>query len=293
MGERYCPETLKIESLIEEYQTRWESSDNMLWYFEIRGYNKKGYMVMYQFFVEPEQITDRVVIITGKDVNHIKNVLRMKAGEEISVSNGIDGKEYRCGIKEFQEDAVVCELRFVKEEGTELPSKIYLFQGLPKADKMEWIIQKTTELGIFEIIPVAMKRCVVKLDDKKASSKITRWQGIAEAAAKQSKRGIIPQISKVMSFEEAVAYSRQAQIRLLPYELAEDPRKTKEIISQIKPGQDIAIFIGPEGGFDESEVELAVKDGMESITLGKRILRTETAGMTLLSILMYHLEIFS
>lgn len=248
---------------------------------------------MYQFFVEPEQITGRVVIITGKDVNHIKNVLRMKAGEEISVSNGIDGKEYRCGIKEFQEDAVVCELRFVKEEGTELPSKIYLFQGLPKADKMEWIIQKTTELGIFEIIPVAMKRCVVKLDDKKASSKITRWQGIAEAAAKQSKRGIIPQISKVMSFEEAVAYSRQAQIRLLPYELAEDPRKTKEIISQIKPGQDIAIFIGPEGGFDESEVELAVKDGMESITLGKRILRTETAGMTLLSILMYHLEIFS
>lgn len=248
---------------------------------------------MYQFFVEPEQITGRVVTITGKDVNHIKNVLRMKAGEEISVSNGMDGKEYRCGIKEFREDTVVCELRFVKEEGTELPSKIYLFQGLPKADKMEWIIQKATELGAFEIIPVAMKRCVVKLDDKKASSKVMRWQGIAEAAAKQSKRGVIPQIRNVMTFEEAVSYSQKAQIRLLPYELAEDPGKTKNIISRITKGQDIAIFIGPEGGFDENEVKLAMQDGMDTITLGKRILRTETAGMTMLSILMYHLEILS
>mgnify|MGYP002568335650 FL=1 len=160
---------------------------------------------MYQFFVEPQQIhvADKSVTITGNDVNHIKNVLRMKIGEEIAVSNGQDGKEYRCGIREYTEDAVLCELRFIKEDGVELPSKIYLFQGLPKADKMELIIQKAVELGVYQVIPVAMKRCVVKLDNKKASSKLTRWQGIAEAAAKQSKRGIIPQITKVMTFAQA------------------------------------------------------------------------------------------
>lgn len=248
---------------------------------------------MYQFFVEPSMIREKIVTITGKDVNHIKNVLRMKIGEEISVSNGVDAKEYRCGIKEFREDAVICELRFIKEEGTELPSKIYLFQGLPKSDKMEWIIQKTTELGVAEIIPVSMKRCVVQLDNKKAAAKTARWQSIAEAAAKQSKRGMIPQVQDVMSFEDAVTYSKKAQIRLLPYELEECPSKTKEILQGISPGQDIAIFIGPEGGFDDKEIAIAMESGMDTITLGKRILRTETAGMTMLSILMYHLEILS
>lgn len=247
---------------------------------------------MYQFFVEPQQIhvDDKSVTITGSDVNHIKNVLRMKIGEEIAVSNGQDGKEYRCGIREYTEDAVLCELRFIKEDGVELPSKIYLFQGLPKADKMELIIQKAVELGVYQVIPVAMKRCVVKLDDKKAASKIARWQGIAEAAAKQSKRGIIPQITQVMTFAQAMEYSRNAQVRLVAYELAEGMEETRKIIEQIQPGQDIAIFIGPEGGFDEDEIRKAMEDGMQPVTLGKRILRTETAGMTVLSILMYHLE---
>ncbi len=246
---------------------------------------------MYQFFVEPQQIhiDDRTVMITGNDVNHIKNVLRMKIGEEIAVSNGQDGKEYRCGIREYTEDAVLCELRFIKD-GVELPSRIYLFQGLPKADKMELIIQKAVELGVYQVIPVAMKRCVVKLDDKKAASKITRWQGIAEAAAKQSKRGIIPQIMKVMTFAQAMEYSQKAQVRLVPYELAEGMDRTRRMIGQIQPGQDIAVFIGPEGGFDEDEICRAMEDGIQPITLGKRILRTETAGMTVLSILMYHLE---
>ena len=146
---------------------------------------------MYQFFVKPEQIdvAGKNVIIRGNDVNHIKNVLRMRPGEEVAVSNGIDGREYRCGILALEEDCVRLELRFIKEDGVELPAKIYLFQGLPKADKMELIIQKAVELGAFQVIPVAMKRCVVKLDEKKADSKIKRWQGIAEAAAKQSKRG--------------------------------------------------------------------------------------------------------
>lgn len=245
---------------------------------------------MYQFFVEPGQIQGRRIVIMGKDVNHIKNVLRMKPGEEISVSNGVDGKEYRCGIEAFLEDEVICSLRFIKEEGMELPSKIYLFQGLPKADKMELIIQKAVELGVYAVIPVSCKRAVVKLDEKKAGNKIARWQGIAEAAAKQSKRGIIPEVKNVMSMKEAISYSRDCNVRIIPYELAEGMEKTKEIIRSLKPGEDVAIFIGPEGGFDEAEVALAMENGIVPITLGKRILRTETAGMTVLSWIMYQLE---
>ncbi len=245
---------------------------------------------MYQFFVEPSQIQDKRIVITGNDVNHIKNVLRMKIGEEIAVSNGIDGKEYRCGIEELGEDQIVCTLRFIKEDGVELASQIYLFQGLPKADKMELIIQKAVELGVHEVIPMATKRCVVKLDEKKAVSKINRWQGIAEAAAKQSKRGVIPQVHSVMNMKEAVAYAGEMEVRLIPYELAEDMAHTKQLIEQVKPGQKVAIFIGPEGGFEEAEVQMALEAGIEPITLGRRILRTETAGFTILSWLMYHLE---
>ncbi len=245
---------------------------------------------MYQFFVEPSQIQGNRIVITGKDVNHIKNVLRMKKGEEISVSNGVDSKEYRCGIEELLEDEVVCTLRFVKEDGMELPSKVYLFQGLPKADKMELIIQKAVELGVFQVIPVSCKRSVVKLDEKKAKSKIARWQGIAEAAAKQSKRGMIPEVKDVMTMKEAIAYSQSCEVKLIPYELAEGMEKTKEIIDSLKPGEDVAVFIGPEGGFEEAEVHAAMESGIVPITLGKRILRTETAGMTVLSLIMYRLE---
>jgi 16S rRNA (uracil1498-N3)-methyltransferase len=247
---------------------------------------------MYQFLVEPHQINidDKSVIILGGDVNHIKNVLRMRVGEEITVSNGVDGNEYRCAITFLEEDCVRCELRFVKEDGVELPAQIYLFQGLPKADKMELIIQKAVELGVYQVIPVSTKRCVVKLDDKKAKSKIGRWQGIAEAAAKQSKRGLIPQIADVMSFKEAVKLAADMDVRLIPYELAEGMDKTREMISNLKAGQRIAVFIGPEGGFEESEIQEALSAGIEPVTLGKRILRTETAGFTILSWMMYQLE---
>lgn len=245
---------------------------------------------MYQFFVGPEQIQGKDIFITGSDVNHIKNVLRMKIGEEIAVSNGQDGKEYRCGIVAMDDNTVRCELRFVKEDGLELPVRVHLFQGLPKADKMELIIQKMVELGVYEIIPVATKRCVVKLDDKKAASKIQRWQQISEAAAKQSKRRIVPEVSKVMTFGEALQYASKMDVKLIPYELAEGMAKTRELIEGIKPGQDIAVFIGPEGGFEESEVEKAVGTGVEPITLGKRILRTETAGFTVMSWIMYRME---
>lgn len=247
---------------------------------------------MYQFFVEEQQINvnDKSVIITGNDVNHIKNVLRMKVGEEIAVSNGVDGKEYRCGITSLEEDCVRCALRFVKEAGVELSARVTLFQGLPKADKMELIIQKAVELGVYEIVPVATKRCVVKLDDKKAKGKITRWQGIAEAAAKQSKRAVIPRISEVMCFSEAVQYAADMDVKLIPYELAEGMDKTKERMNGMQPGQRIAVFIGPEGGFEEAEVQMALSQSIEPITLGKRILRTETAGFTVLSWIMYQLE---
>lgn len=247
---------------------------------------------MYQFFVEPGQINvhDKSVTILGPDVNHIRNVLRMKPGEEISVSNGQDGKEYRCGILVMEEDRVLCGLRFIKEDNVELPSRIYLFQALPKADKMELVIQKAVELGAYEIIPVAAKRCVVKLDEKKSAGKIARWQGIAEAAAKQSRRAIVPCVTNVSDFSRAVERASGMDVRLIPYELAEDMAKTKKLLEGIGPGQEIALFIGPEGGFEESEIRLALEKGLEPITLGRRILRTETAGMTVLSWLMYLLE---
>lgn len=214
----------------------------------------------------------------------------MKIGEEIAVSNGVDGREYRCEVAQLLSDEVVCKLRFIKENDVELPAQVYLFQGLPKADKMELIIQKAVELGVYSVIPVATRRSIVKLDDKKAVAKQNRWQGIAEAAAKQSKRKIIPKIEKVMSFAEALEMAKELEVRLIPYELAEDMSHTKEIIERIREGQKIAIFIGPEGGFDDTEIALASEVGVEPITLGKRILRTETAGMTVLAWLMYHLE---
>ncbi len=247
---------------------------------------------MYQFFVDPAQIyiSDKRVIITGEDVNHIKNVLRMRAGEEISVSNGLDGREYRCGILSLGEEEILCELRFMKEDRVELPSQVYLFQGLPKADKMELIIQKAVELGVRQVIPVAASRCVVKLDDKKAAAKRTRWQGIARAAAKQSKRAIIPEVTEVSSFSNAVREASMMDVALIPYELAEDMSRTKEIMENLKPGTSVAVFIGPEGGFSEGEISLAAENGIRPITLGKRILRTETAGLAVLSWIMYQLE---
>ena len=248
---------------------------------------------MYHFFVEPGQIQGTQIYITGKDVNHIKNVLRMRIGEEISVGNGMDGKEYRCTIDSFEEDSVSCKLLFIKEDGVELPVKVTLFQGLPKADKMELIIQKAVELGVYEIVPVATKRCVVKLDAKKEASKIARWQAIAEAAAKQSKRAVVPQIRPVMTMQEAIKAASEMEHRIIPYELAEGMLKTKEVFESFTPGNSVAVFIGPEGGFEEKEVEAATEAGIQPVSLGKRILRTETAGFTVLAWIMYELEVRS
>ena len=247
---------------------------------------------MYQFFVSPDRICNNKIYVEGKDYNHIKNVLRMRVGEEVSVVTEGEDKEYRCEIEEYLEDEVVLNLLFVKEENVELPNKVYLFQGLPKSDKLELIIQKCVELGVYEIIPVNMKRSIVKYDKKKEAAKITRFNGISEAAAKQSKRRIIPKVTNIMTFKEAIAYAKELDVKLLPYELADMDAMgvTRKLMSSIKPGDSVAIFIGPEGGFDESEVSLAKENGFMPITLGRRILRTETAGMTVMAWLVYLLE---
>ena len=213
----------------------------------------------------------------------------MKVGEELEISDG-NGKKFLCEIESMSADEVVANIKEELKTDTELPSRIYLFQGLPKSDKMELIVQKAVELGVYEIVPVATKRAVVKLDDKKAAKKVERWQAIAEGGAKQSGRDVIPEVKNVMSYKEAVQYAKDLDVVLVPYELAEGMVETKAIISAIEPGQSVGIFIGPEGGFETSEVEYAMEHGAKAITLGKRILRTETAGLTTLSILMYHLE---
>ena len=246
---------------------------------------------MQRFFVEPHQIDEGThqIHILGSDVNHISNVLRMKQGEELWISDG-GKKEYRCTIEEFSPDEVLLHIIYAQEPDYELQSRIYLFQGLPKADKMELIIQKAVELGVYEVIPVETKRCVVKLDGKKAAKKVERWKQIAESAAKQSKRMLIPNVHEVLTFKEALKYAESMDVRLIPYELAKGMQETKEILADIQPGQSIGIFIGPEGGFEEKEVETAINEGAKPITLGKRILRTETAGLAILSVLMFQLE---
>ncbi|WP_367567850.1 16S rRNA (uracil(1498)-N(3))-methyltransferase [Lacrimispora sp.] len=245
---------------------------------------------MYHFFVNQDQVGAETITITGPDVNHMKNVLRMGAGEEILVSNGVD-KDYLCEILSVSPEKVLAKILSVTEGGTELPARLYLFQGLPKSDKMELIIQKAVELGVYEIIPVETKRTVVKLDKKKEESKLKRWQAVSESAAKQSKRLIIPKVSGVMTFRQALEFSQKELDRtVIPFEHAGNMRATREILKEIEPGMSVGIFIGPEGGFEDSEVELAKFHGAKPITLGKRILRTETAGLALLSVLSFQLE---
>ena len=245
--------------------------------------------IMYHFFVKQEQIGETTVRISGTDVNHIKNVLRMGPGEEILLSNGVD-KDYLCEIESVSADEVTARILEVREGGTELPVKLYLFQGLPKSDKMELIIQKAVELGVYQIIPVETKRAVVKLDKKKEESKIKRWSSVSESAAKQSKRLLIPEVTGVKTLREAFEYAKEFDMLLLPFEHAEGMTHTRDIFSRIKPGMKVGIFIGPEGGFEDGEVELGGTYGANTITLGKRILRTETAGLFVLSVLAFQLE---
>lgn len=244
---------------------------------------------MYQFFVEDAQISNGIVTIENEDVNHIKNVLRLKCGEKVRISSN-SGENYFGEIDTLADRMVLVRILEEHAADTELPNKIYLFQGLPKSDKLELIIQKAVELGACEIIPVAMKNCVVKLDEKKASAKQTRWQEIAKSAAKQSKRSVIPTVRKPLSYREALEAAAALDVRLVPYENERGMAATKEAVEAVRSGQSIGIFIGPEGGFAEDEIALAKERGMQLVSLGRRILRTETAGLAMLSILMYYIE---
>ncbi len=243
---------------------------------------------MYHFYTDKSHIGDSTISLTGEDVNHIKNVLRMRQGEEIIICDG-EGKDYHCRISSLESDRIDAEILEQHASESEMPVRIYLFQGLPKKDKMEMIIQKNVELGVFEIVPVMTRRVIVKLDDeKKEAKKLERWQAISESAAKQSGRGIIPKIDRVMSFKEALEWAGHMDMSIIPYENADSSPEgmaaSLQLISSLKGKDSAAVFIGPEGGFEPEEVELAMQYGVKPVSLGKRILRTETAGIMLMSV---------
>ena len=249
---------------------------------------------MHHFFVKKHQITGDTAYIMEEDYNHAANVLRLSAGEAVLLSDE-EGRDYLCSVEEILPQAQKISLTVLEEqmENHELPARVWLFQGLPKSDKMEFIIQKATELGVSDIVPVDMKNCVVKLDEKKAESKRKRWQAIAESAAKQSKRSLIPTVHPVTRFTDAVRMAEEFAVKILPYEAEEGIAGMCEAIVSFLPGRDIAVMIGPEGGFDHMEVKLASNRGFRPVSLGKRILRTETAAIAVLSMIMIRLEIVS
>lgn len=246
---------------------------------------------MHHFFIKADQITDsRIIIDDAGDINHIKNVLRMRVGERVTFCCEAEGRDYVCILNTIEDEQITADIEDINGVSRELPVQLILFQGLPKGDKMDLIIQKAVELGAAAIVPVAMKRCVVKLDAKKAEKKTRRWNEIAKGAASQAKRSVIPPVYPVMNFSEAVEFAKSLDILLLPYEDAEGLSHSRKVMESVRGKSSAGIFIGPEGGFDVGEVHKAQEAGAVSITLGHRILRTETAGMAVLSILMYMLD---
>ena len=244
---------------------------------------------MYHFFAKEQSAAEGVIVLTGQDAWHIGHVLRLRPGDRIRVSDK-DDRDAVCEITRIQSDAV--ETRVLPEavEDTELPVRIVLFQGLPKADKMEWILQKCVELGAAAFVPVEMKRCVMKLDAGKKEARRERWQKLAESAAKQSGRRILPEVLPVMSFEDALRAARETDAIVVPYEASEGMARSREVFSALPRGGTAALFIGPEGGFDPSEIEALESAGGVCVSLGHRILRTETAGMAALAMCAILLE---
>ena len=237
---------------------------------------------MPKFFTKTDFITGNILKITGEDVSHISKVLRMSAGDSIIVCDG-EGNDYDAVIKSISKTEVVAEITGKYVCDAEPCVEVTLYQALPKQGKMEYIIQKNTELGVNKIIPVYTKRCVVKPSDK-----TERWQKVAESAAKQCGRGIIPQVMPVISFDEAVKQMEEYDLALMPYE-CEEENGLKKVLSSFQY-KSISIFIGPEGGFDEKENESAKEINSKIISLGKRILRTETAAIITTSMCMLYAE---
>lgn len=250
---------------------------------------------MPKFFVKNEQINNDNIIIVGQDVNHIKRVLRAKIGDEFFICNSENGENFRCNVIEINENDILCEIIEKIENKTESNIQVSIFQALPKSDKMEYIIQKSVELGVYDITPVEMKRCIVKLNDKEKLKKIQRWQKISEVAAKQCGRDLIPEIKNIINVKKFVDTIKDYDNVLVAYE-NEKTNTLKEQLNNIKNNYSkddiikIAIVIGPEGGLEPDDVELLKNNGANIITLGKRILRTETVALNVLSIIMYELE---
>ena len=243
---------------------------------------------MYNFFVENTAKKDGRYFIAGADYNHIKNVLRMNMGEQFLVS--CEGVSDLCELESIEIDTVVAKIIKPNYQSTNLPINIHLFQGLPKSDKLELIIQKAVELGVATVTPVSMKRSIVKIDDKKKKSKRERWQAIAEAAAKQSKRTAVPEVCDILSYKEFIARAKELDLLLVPYECADGMSATKTALSEIKSGMNVGIIIGPEGGFEQKEIEDALEISGKVISLGSRILRTETAAITTIAMCMLYSE---
>lgn len=244
---------------------------------------------MDRFFVGKNNINleNKTCIIEGEDVKHISKVLRCRIGEELEICDN-DNNEYICEITNIDKSQVELNVVEVVDIRRESDLKIKVYQGLPKGPKMEMILQKLTEVGVDEIILVQTKRTVVKVDDKKEDKKIERWERIIYEAAKQSKRGKIPKLRGVLSFKEALADMKENDFNIAPYE----NERTKSIKQAIK-GVDIkniGIFVGPEGGFEDTEIKAIEEIGGQSVSLGPRILRTETASLVASSIVLYELS---
>ncbi len=247
---------------------------------------------MRKFFVNSNQINNNKIQIINEDVNHIKNVLRLEIGEKIKICNSDNLENYICEITEITSKFVICNILEGVDGKAEGNVELHIFQGLPKADKMELIIQKGTELGVSEFIPVNFKRSIVKLSGKDETKKIERWQKIAEVAAKQSGRDLIPQVRSIMSIKNLCDEIEKYDLVLLAYELEEKNYIKQELLKIKNENRNykIAVIIGPEGGIEESEAQILEKAGSHIISLGKRILRTETVALQVSSIIMYELE---
>ncbi|MCI8806190.1 MAG: 16S rRNA (uracil(1498)-N(3))-methyltransferase [Clostridiales bacterium] len=241
---------------------------------------------MPKFFVDKNNIGEKNIEITGDDAKHISTVLRAKVDEEIIICDGY-GTDYLCRLIGINKKQVLAEIIEKYENKNEPELKITLYQGLPKGDKMELVIQKCIEIGVDRIIPVITDNTVVKIGDK-AEKKNLRWNKIAEAAAKQCGRGKIPHVDKILSFKDAVETSKTLDGVIIPYE-NERKKNIREFVKSFR-GKSIGIFIGPEGGFSENEITLCMENNISSVSLGKRILRTETAGLVTSVILLYELE---
>jgi len=238
-----------------------------------------------RFFVQPEQIEGRLARISGADVNHILKVLRLKQGDALIILDG-RGKLYDAVISESGKKEVLCAIRQELAPSGQPPVKITLVQGIPKGDKMDLIIQKGTELGVSRVIPLICERAVVRLAGEKVLKRRERWQRIALEAARQCRRPDIPVICEPSDWETVLEELSPGIISVIPWE-EENTKSIKEILRQQDSLNEIYVFIGPEGGFTPGEVDLARVRGVQPVTLGPRILRSETAGFAALIMILY------